>query len=331
MKRKFNEAGIAFNDILLPIEPSQPPSASSTDDEGSGASSCSDLSSLDENSGSLSTCPLTTITGSLLKSNTSEKKRKSDCSSVPEITNLSLSYSTGTSYQSIPFSSELNPLKRFSSNNLKKIMRDEDYKIHSLATVYSLLEEKALNSEKTDLRFLVDSTGQAWFARETHNDFPAPAHYQMTGSPQSQAYCRTSGNLFFSSDYKFLNRVNNKSGDFRPSFDSLKWFLAILILNEDSLPFAFPELLLVDEFSSSGRLECTLKLNVSELRQWILDTFTDKNILEELKIQIQETKSVSYIKEQDSDFHFVTSSYSLFKFDCSGKTDCAKMPGINLF
>lgn len=354
MKRKFNKAGIAssISALILSINPS--PTSSATDDEGSGASN-NELSNLEveKNVGSLPNGPLTPVTDAAPESNALlleksvkdssdpkegtinlevEKKRKllSDCSSTPKNTDLSIS-SCPEKYHSIPFTSELNLLKRFPSNNLKKIMVNEDYKIHSIATVYSLLEEKAMNGEKTDLRFLVDTTGKAWFARETHSDFPAPAHYQMTGLPQNMAYCRTAGNLFFSGDYKTLNKLNNKSGDFRPSFDSLKWFIAILILNENSLPFALPETLLMDEFSSSGRLEHTWKLNIPKFRQWVQDAFTSKGIIEELQIQTQETKTVSYTKEQDSTSQFITSSYSFFNFDCSGKADVADMPRINLF
>ncbi|MCL9683624.1 hypothetical protein [Legionella maioricensis] len=352
MKRRFNETQIkSKKPIILPIKPFQSSSVPSINDEDSSSSNA-DLCGLDVGSvASFAKCPLRSVTETLLESDTKaiedssdpkaervnlelEKKRKlsSDCASTPESSDLPLSRTPCTAkYQSIPFSSEINPFKRFSSNNFKKIMGNENYPVYSLVTVSSLLEEKELNREKTDLRFLVDTNGQAWFARETHNDFPAPAHYQMTGLPQSQANCRTAGNLFFSSDYKVLKRVNNKSGDFRPSFDSLKWFITILVLNESSLPFVLPEILLADEFSSSGRLERTWKLNISELRSWVMDTFTSGEILDELQKQVQETKTVSYVKEQDSDFQFVTSSNTLFKFDCSGKAESADMPRIKLF
>lgn len=195
------------------------------------------------------------------------------------------------------FSSSLK-IKKVGCNNLKK-PKDASYDIHSLTTLEALLEEKKKNHERPDLRFLLDLNKNAWFVRETHTHFPAPAHYQMTGESGGAACCITAGNLFLISDYKTLVKINNKSGDFRPSFDSLKWFIAILILNEKRLSFSLPEILLVEELNSSGGVKRTLEWDVEKLREWVLQVFTDEKILSELQQQSKGIKKIIYIKEPE--------------------------------
>jgi hypothetical protein len=168
------------------------------------------------------------------------------------------------------------------------------FDIHSLSTLQTLLAEKEKNGEMPDLRFLVDINKKAWFARESHYPIAAPVHYQMTGESQRNAYCITAGNLFLSKDYKTLFKINHKSGDFRPLFDSLKWFIALLIFNEKKLPFALPEILIVDKLNNSGIAIQTLKWNVSELREWVMSVFIDEALVSELEEQALGIRKVVY-------------------------------------
>lgn len=212
----------------------------------------------------------------------------------PVTKNLIHSVSAFDDYSNVDsLSPSLYPPSEFNSNNLKQCGVDRDYIIHSLATLHLLLHEKLLNKEKRDLRFIVDTQGKAWFARESHNKYPSPAHYEMTGAPQNEAKCRTAGNLWFSDDYKTLLKINNKSGDFKPDFDSIKWFLAILVLNEEQLPFRLPEVLIVEELINSRYID-VYEWNVSDIRTWVKNVITEEAIRTELRTQPQSSKRVSY-------------------------------------
>lgn len=190
---------------------------------------------------------------------------------------------------------------RFLSNNLKKTTRNGVFSIHSLATLGELLAEKKKGNEIPDLRYLVDINGKAWFARETHTSAPpAPAHYKMTGSPRNAAYCKTAGNLFFSYDYSTLLKLNNKSGDFRPSFNSLKWILAILVANEDKLPFQLPEVLTIEEQGHNGKVIETHLCSRADIKAW-LKTFSENTKLTvSWEKQNAKTQVVHYEREGGS-------------------------------
>ncbi|CAM4482187.1 MAG: hypothetical protein LEGION0403_FIIPPAGN_01560 [Legionella sp.] len=192
---------------------------------------------------------------------------------------------------------------RFRSNNPKKITQDCVYSIHSLATLGELLAEKKKGGEVPDLRYLVGLNGEAWFARESHTKGPiAPAHYKMTGSPRNAAYCKTAGNLFFSDDYSTLLKLNNKSGDFRPSLNSIKWILAIFVANEAHLPFRLPEVLIIEEQGYNGKVIDTLLCPIADIKKW-LKTFTENTALTlSLQNQNSETKEASYSSEGRSLF-----------------------------
>ncbi|WP_058535823.1 hypothetical protein [Legionella saoudiensis] len=184
---------------------------------------------------------------------------------------------------------------RFRSNNMKKITRVSEYLIHSLATLGQLLTEMQQGEEVPALRYLVDTDKTAWFARESQDTGPAaPAHYQMTGNAQNAAFCKTAGNLFLSEDYSTLIRINHKSGDFRPTFASIKWILAILAINEDRLPFKLPEVLTIEELDHNGKVQNTHQYAITDIRNW-LKTFAENTPLtSDLKKQDATTKTVHY-------------------------------------
>jgi hypothetical protein len=176
----------------------------------------------------------------------------------------------------------------------KRKPSDVRFDIHSLTTLIDLCNEKKKNKERPDFRFLVDLNKKAWFAKESHNRIPAPAHYQMTGEPQNIAKCLTAGNLFLTEDYSTLAKINHKSGDFRPSRDSLKWFIAILLLNATKLPFAIPNVLIIEVLNDSGKVVRIIEFNTKELTEWVNEVFSDKTIASEIRAQEQGTNQVVY-------------------------------------
>lgn len=99
------------------------------------------------------------------------------------------------------------------------------------------------------LRFLIRTNGELVFAHEGYPGGPIPAHWQMTGeSLASKAYCLTAGNVFFDKKNNLLARINNKSGDFRPPFDSLQLVFPRLI--QAQIPLG--NTLKIQKFDSSG-------------------------------------------------------------------------------
>ncbi|WP_454782105.1 hypothetical protein [Legionella sp. WA2022007384] len=178
---------------------------------------------------------------------------------------------------------------------INKVHHEEcTYFIESLSTLEKLLEEKRFRNEDPTLRFLVDMDGRVWFARETRPNISAPKHFQMTGKPQNKAQCQTAGNIkFTNSKCTTLKNINHRSGDFQPSFYSLRIFLAILILNEEALPFKLPRTLVVKELDSNGEVINKHRWPVSKIKKWV-GTFNNKSLVMQLKKQGAQTKQVHY-------------------------------------
>lgn len=160
--------------------------------------------------------------------------------------------------------------ERFYAGNTPVKHNAESHTILSLSTVEDLLAEIRAKKEKPILRFLVDTSGTLWFARETFVGVHAPKHYQMTGARLHEAQCITAGNIKFqTSACKKLRGINHRSGDFRPSFTSLRIMLAILVLNEDKLPFNLPKILIVKQLNNQGEVIRKHRWLVSRIRQWV--------------------------------------------------------------
>lgn len=170
------------------------------------------------------------------------------------------------------------------------------HSIESLSTLEQLLAEKRARKEQhAVLRFLVDSSGMAWFARETYPGIHTPKHFQMTGDLQEKARCITAGNIkFTNAKCTLLKNLNHKSGDFQPSFASLRIFLAILILNEPHLPFRLPKNLIIKELNSEGELLKKHKLPVAQIKIWVNSFAEDIELINILKKQDAPTKTVRY-------------------------------------
>ncbi len=131
------------------------------------------------------------------------------------------------------------------AENKKSKKPTPQYVIHSLPNLEELLH-KLSNCEKgnskTKLRFVVTLDKQLYFAFEGTPNAWIPAHYQMANKDKYNARCLTAGNIYLrkQADGSYtLEKINHKSGDFTPHFDSLKWMLALLFAFETLLPQRF--------------------------------------------------------------------------------------------
>lgn len=104
------------------------------------------------------------------------------------------------------------------------------FKRYPICKLDSFLEELKVDNKST-IRYLIDTEQQLWLAREGTPGGRVPPHGQMTGSNHTGVACIAAGNITFSLADKKIIMINNKSGDFQPGFDSVKWLFAILIAN----------------------------------------------------------------------------------------------------
>lgn len=183
----------------------------------------------------------------------------------------------------------------FSAGNVQVQHKAGIYSIESLFTLKKLLAEKRAEKEDPILRFLVDKSGIAWFARETRPGNHAPKHYQMTGESINNAYCVTAGNIKFkNTSFTTLKSITHKSGDFHPSFHSLRLFLAILIVNEKMLPFKLPRILVVKEYDAQGKMRRKHRWPITQIKNWVTNFSTNQELINILTNQVTESKTVHY-------------------------------------
>lgn len=154
------------------------------------------------------------------------------------------------------------------------------YKINTVNTIRALIEEIQLEKpkEKVKLRFLLTTNFELLFAREgsPSNVHNIPGHYQMTGQELLAAKCLSAGNIVFDSKLQ-ITKINNKSGDFRPSFNSLQSVLAVIEACELN-------------YSSQVELEESLKssytVNSGDLKAFIENRFKPEQLENYKKINL---------------------------------------------
>lgn len=161
-------------------------------------------------------------------------------------------------------------------------------KVASTCTIYPMRGLKRLldniklkDPTATHVRFLIDNSFNLWLAEEGPPNKVIPSHQQMTGEQGTQARCVTAGNIVFSKDMRFIESVNHKSGDFRPSFDSMKWLLALLVMNEQLLleqDILLPPRFFIEKLTSAGGLENTFEIGHDELIAWVHDIFSPEQL-----------------------------------------------------
>ncbi|MBA2650191.1 MAG: hypothetical protein H0U75_11505 [Legionella sp.] len=118
------------------------------------------------------------------------------------------------------------------------------YVIYSLTNLVDLLgqlEKPKKGVKKKQLRYLVTTDFQLYFAFEGEPNEYIPPHDVMTGKQKVAAQCYAAGNIFLKKDDAgfYLYKINHESGDFLSHYDSLKWVLASLLAHENVLPPGF--------------------------------------------------------------------------------------------
>lgn len=123
------------------------------------------------------------------------------------------------------------PALRAPGSPKRKQKIELEKKIYSLDTLPSLIhilrqisDDDFTSDHKYSIRYLIDTTGEIWFAREgkagtqimTHREI-IPAHREIY--PE----CIAAGNLFFNPDFTEITAINNSSGDFLPAPNCLIW------------------------------------------------------------------------------------------------------------
>ncbi|MDR3502640.1 MAG: hypothetical protein P4L79_08665 [Legionella sp.] len=184
----------------------------------------------------------------------------------------------------------------FSAGKMTVNCEANSFSIKSLLTLKELLAKK----EETVFRFLVDTEGKLWFAFETRPHNNAPKHFQMTGAPLDAASCLTAGNIKFSNKTGVvLKNISHRSGDFRPSFLSLRWVLAILLINEKLLPFKLPRFIVIKELKNEKVYKHIWRLK--KIKKWVDGFGHNEALINQLCQDNLHSKTVYY----EATRHFV--------------------------
>lgn len=183
----------------------------------------------------------------------------------------------------------------------RKISYEKKCKIYTISELSTLRDEiKELStSQKVDdeykykARYYVDAGLVIWFAKEGTPSSTIPAHYQMTGETSGSARAVIAGTIEFSTDFSSIVGINNKSGDFQPAFEQLKWAMAVLLANEETLSVPLADKVRISKSCSD---EGYLPLDLRELRTWIQSHLGDVE-LKGIGNQPRETRTVNYVPD----------------------------------
>lgn len=147
-------------------------------------------------------------------------------------------------------------------NSKRKISNTPE--IFTSQQLNSLLEQVNTEKSKDDLlkatRFILKVNGDLVFAKEGVPFQDVPAHFQMTGLSTDTACCFSAGNAYFDNN-NFLSIIDHKSGDFKPTFNSL--IFVIIKLIEEHVPFN--DNLVVHELDNNGAIKNIHAINIGKL------------------------------------------------------------------
>ena len=203
----------------------------------------------------------------------------------------------------------------FRAQNIRNIRHSLDcflYPIDQLDKLTLVLQQK----NAFIVRFVVAQDGVLWFAEEGVPGSNIPAHYQMCSEHANDALCLTAGNVEFSHDYQQIIRVSHKSGDFRPSFESLAVFFSIFLkasrIDSITLPISLALDLQVNRLSSSNSIEEVCRFTMDDLETWCSSIKT-------IYPQPTQEKQIRYTKQHTTRYlgHML---YSPSNEDNSGRT-----------
>lgn len=175
------------------------------------------------------------------------------------------------------------PEAPFKSRHRDRLRGEAIYKIYPICALDDLIAVLRSKEEpEVVVRYLVDMNGYFWFAEEGHPSKLIPSHNQMVGNSSETPTCLTAGNLVFSDDYQSIIAIDHKSGNFKPSFNSLLWALVILAANEASfakLGITLNMDLSVDELNTAGGLVKKHILTKADIIEWVHDTVEDEDLV----------------------------------------------------
>lgn len=187
------------------------------------------------------------------------------------------------------FSCPPDPKNLFYAGKTSVNSEADSYSVNSLATLKELLVQE----KETIFRFLVDTSGKLWFAFETRPHNKAPKHFQMTGDPLETACCLTAGNIKFKDKSgTTLKNISHRSGDFHPSFLSLRWVMAALLINEDVLPFKLPKFIVIKEIRNRKIYRHVWSLR--KLKKWLKSFSHNEALINQLRQPNLSSKTVHY-------------------------------------
>jgi hypothetical protein len=187
------------------------------------------------------------------------------------------------------FSCPPDPIPIFHAGKIGINCEANSYSINSLSTLSELLAPKKDNI----FRFLVDTSGKLWFAYENRPANTIPKHFQMTGDPLESACCFTAGNIKFKNKrVVVLKNINHRSGDFYPSFLSLRWILAALVVNEELLPFKLAKFIVIKEIKNEKIYKHIWRLK--RIKKWVNSFRDNETLIQQLSQKNISSKIVHY-------------------------------------
>ncbi|HTM63860.1 MAG TPA: hypothetical protein VL360_05105 [Gammaproteobacteria bacterium] len=137
------------------------------------------------------------------------------------------------------------------------------YKASALQSLLDVATRSGIRQDRERVvRFLLSTKNNLIFAKEGSPLKDIPAHFQMANFDVDQAKCLTAGNAYFN-DNGELCRIDHKSGDFRPPFDTLQFVFPALI--QSGIPIA--KELEIDKLNDKGGFEKRFKIDSSLISQ----------------------------------------------------------------
>lgn len=164
-------------------------------------------------------------------------------------------------------------------------------KLHDLINEVSHTEVDLDEDSLYKIRFVMNQHFQVWFSKEGPPSSITPGHGQML----EKEACICAGVLRFSKSFDILE-IDHKSGDFRPDFNSLQWFLLALAVNIKSIKIQLPQMLYLLKLDSNGGNQSKYELSIESILNWAktvqkqqIDQLVEQTI--EKKIMISSSNS----------------------------------------
>lgn len=156
----------------------------------------------------------------------------------------------------------------YSRGKLEKIRNNPVFfSAGSLPDLLNMAQYSAPKYDMRVIRFLLSTDYELVFAGEGYPSGKIPAHFQMADFDLDKAMCFTAGNAYFNEDGE-LCKINHKSGDFRPSFDSLQFLLPVLV--QLGVPLA--KEIEIEKLNDRGGYVASVNISSSLMRELYKDS-----------------------------------------------------------